>query len=316
VPDPLAVLEVLAATAAAAAAVLLLCGLPWRAPHPGRLAAGWVLGVGAGFYLGCRLLGPWPDWPPREDQARLLYLLFPAALGVELLAAFLGRLRWLAWPLRLLVAAGAGRVLLHDTTFLTDAAGTGAPEWTPAQAWLTLGGMAAVLAAVWALLAWRARRGPGFSVVLALALTCAGAAVTVMLSGYATGGQLGLPLAAALAGAAVASLALSGRPGVTAALGPGVVGLFAVVVIGHFFGELTWPHAALLFFAPLLCWLTELPYLRRLGPRLRGLLQVVMVAVPVAVAVVQARQKFAEDSRPSPGASEEPSLQDYMDFGK
>ena len=93
-----------------------------------------------------------------------------------------------------------------------------------------------------------------------------------------------------------------------------MVGLFAVVVIGHFFGELTWHQAALLFFAPLLCWLTALPYLRRLGPRRRGLAQVALV--PVAVAMAQARQKLVEDSRPPAGGSGEPSLQDYMDFGK
>src|SRR5262249_10274173 len=137
----------------------------------------------------------------------------------------------------------------------------------------------------------------------------------IMLSGYATGGQLALPLAAALVGATVASWALSGPTDVTGPLGLGVVGLFALLVIGRFFGQLTTGHAALLFAAPLLCWLPELPSIRRLRPWLRGLAQVVLVAVPVAVAGAQAQQKFAEASRPSPD-SKEPSIQDYMDFGR
>src|SRR5262249_27371713 len=138
----------------------------------------------------------------------------------------------------------------------------------------------------------------------------------VMLSGYASGGQMGLPLAAALVGAMVASLALVGPLDVNGILGLGVVGLFALLVIGRFFGQLATGHAALLFFGLLLCWLPEMPYVRRLGPRLRGLLRVVLVAVPVIIALTLAQQKHLKDSaRTSPG-SEEPSIQDYMDFGK
>ena len=57
---------------ASAAVVLLLCAWPWRAPHPKRLALGWVLGIGAGFYAGCAVLGFWPKWPLQVVQDRLL----------------------------------------------------------------------------------------------------------------------------------------------------------------------------------------------------------------------------------------------------
>jgi hypothetical protein len=86
--------------------------------------------------------------------------------------------------------------------------------------------------------------------------------------------------------------------------------------MGRFFGELTTVNAGLLFFGLLLCWLPELPYVRRLGPRLRGLLRIVLVAVPVAVALALAQQKFAADSGESAPGSKEPSIQDYMDFSK
>src|SRR5262249_39612847 len=82
---------------------------------------------------------------------------------------------------------------------------------------------------------------PGRSVPLAVTVACGGAAVTIMLSGYASGGQLGLPLTGALAGATVASFLLAGKPELQGLLGPGVVGLFALLIAGHFFSDLTTP---------------------------------------------------------------------------
>jgi hypothetical protein len=315
-PDPILILEAGAAAGVVAAGLLLVCGWPWRTPRPVQAAAGSVLGVAVGFFLGSWLLGVRPHWPPREDQDRLLFLLVPAVLGVELLAALAERLRWLAWLLRLLVAAGAARVLLHDTSYLTDLAGPGSSEWSPAQAWLILGGLAAVLAGAWGALGVLVRRTGGRSVSLALAAACAGAAVTIMLSGYATGGQIGLPLAATLAAATIGSLALAGRPQLDGLVGLGVVGLFALLVIGHFFGRLATAHAALLFLGPLLCWLPELPYVRQVGPRLRSLAALSLAAVPVVVALMLAQQKFVADSTQSSPGTPEPSLQDYMDYGK
>ncbi len=305
-PDPVLILEVLAVAAALAALAVFAGAALGRAPLGG------VLGAGAAFYVGCRLLGLWPHWPPREDQDRLLLVLLPAVLAIELAASFPRLPRRLVWVPRAAVAGAAAPVLLYQTTYLADLAGPGTREWTGAQAGLILGGLALALAAVWAALAVLVGRSPGRSVPLALALTCAGAAATVMLSGYATGGQLGLPLAAALAGAALAR-----RQAAPGLLGFGTVGLFAVLLIGRFFGQLTTAHAALLGLAPLLAWLPELPYARALPSRLRGLARVAVVLLPLALALTQARARFLEDSRrpTSPGTAE-PSLEDYMNFGK
>jgi hypothetical protein len=287
--------------------------------------------VGLGFAIGCWGLGIRPHWPPREDQDRLLLFLFPLLIGVELVATIPARRRWLAWLPRLVVAVGAAPVLLHNSIYLTDLAGPGSREWTPAQTGLILGGLAVGLLGVWGLLALLARRtcrssnhdagereprAGGRSIALAVAVACAGAAVTVMLSGYASGGQLGLPLAAALAGVLLASLALSYPPNVEGILSLGVVGLFAVLLIGRFFGTLTDGNAALLFFGLLLCWVPEAKYIRRLGPRPRSVLRVVAVALPVFAALTLAQQKFAGDSTKIAPDSREPSLQDYEAFGK
>jgi hypothetical protein len=99
-------------------------------------------------------------------------------------------------------------------------------------------------------------------------------------------------------------------------LGPGVVGLFALLIIGHFFGVLTWTNAALLFFAPALSAVPELPPLRRLNAKLRACLGVILTTIPVMIAIGLAQHKMAQDSfRPS-SDSQEPTLDDYMNFGK
>jgi hypothetical protein len=329
-PDPILILEAVAAAALTAAVLRLLCAWPWRTPRPALASAGSVLGVGLGFYVGCRLLGLRAHWPPQEDQGRFLLFLFPAIIGVELIAALAGRLRLLAWLLRFAVALCAAPLLLYNSSYLTELAGPGTREWTPAQTWVNLASLAAALMAVWVLLALLTRptwprpsvssesenSGAANSVPLAVAVACAGAAVTIMLSGYATGGQLGLPLAAALGGVVATSMVVRVTAGREGALGLGIVGLFALLIMGRFFGELTTVNAALLFFGPLLCWLAELPYIRRIGPWLRALLRLTSTTVPVAVALILAQQKFVADSaRTSPG-SQEPSIQDYLDFGK
>jgi hypothetical protein len=311
-PDPIEIFEASAAALAVAAVVLLLFG---KLGRPGWASAA---GVGVGFFVGAWLLEVCPHFPLKEDKDRWLLVLLPAAVGVEVAASFLRRLPWLAWPLRLVLAAGAAPVLLYGSVYLSDKGDPSSRKWGPEQTWLILGGMALALAAVWALLDRLARWGAAGTVPLALALASAGSGVTVMLSGYATGGQLGLPLAFALTGVTVAPWLLRGNQDLRGAVGVGIIGLFALLVVGRFFGELTTANAVLLFGAPLLGWLAELPALGRIGPRRRAFAGLSLAGLPVALALVLAFQKFnAVSARPSavPGTPE-PSIQDYLDFRK
>jgi len=76
-------------------------------------------------------------------------------------------------------------------------------------------------------------------------------------------------------------------------------------------------HTLVLFFAPLLCWLPELPYARKwLGPRVRVYLRLALVALPVIVVLILAQQNFAHNSAQTSTGSQEPSIQDYMDYRK
>jgi hypothetical protein len=316
-PDPLVIATATGVAAGIAAVLLLVCGWPRRKAQAVWFDAGWLLGVGAGFFAGCWALGNRPHWPPREDQDRFLAMVLPAVLVVELLAAIRHVPRSLVLPLRSAVAASCAGILLYGSSYLADVGGPGTQEWSPLQAWLILGGLALTLAGEWACLGSLARRVPGLSHAVCLAGTSAGAALTVMLSGYATGGQIGLPLAAAVLGAATAVLLLPRAARKTGPIGVAVVGLFSLLVIGHFFGELTAAHGILLFCAPLLGWLPELPYVRRMAVWARGLARVILVGLAVTGVVVHAQQKFTEATNGSADSEQpEPTIQDYGDPGQ
>ena len=119
---------------------------------------GWTMGIGVGFFVGCWVLGIRPHWLPREDLDRLLIVVLPAVVVVELMAVFPQTPRWLVWLFRLALVMSNGRVLLHGTSYLTDLTGPGTREWSPSLAWLILGGLAALEGAVWALLSLLAER--------------------------------------------------------------------------------------------------------------------------------------------------------------
>jgi hypothetical protein len=317
-PDPVLILISMGIAIAVSALIFVICAWPRRrAAGPSWINAGWVSGVCFGLLLGCWVLGIRPHWPPREALDRLLALVFPAVFLVELLAVFPKIARWLVWTLRLALVAGGARVLLHGTSYITDLAGPGTREWSPPLACVIFGGLAVLEAAVWALLSLLVRRAPGPSLPVCLAGASAAAAVTVMLTGYATGGQVGLPLAAAIMGATAAMLVLTRLSRGTGPLGVPIIGLFSLLVIGRFFGELTSVQAVSLFCAPLLGWFPELPYACRLPSWARGLARVILVAAVVSAVVILAQRKSDRDFQsPSEAGTEEPSVQDYVNFGK
>ena len=290
--------------------VLLLAAWPWRKPHPLRCKIGWVLALGAGFYAGCGVLGQWPRWPIPEDRDRFLVILWPLALAVEITGAAVPRPRWLAWLLRLSLAAAAAPVLLYNSVYLADLAGPQSAEWTPAQAAVILLGLAAAVAAVWGLLALLQARTSDRSASPVLVLSFLAAGATVMLSGYFKGGLLALPLAGALIGATLASFAAPAQPSASCFLGVGMIGLFAVLVIGRFFGALPTSSALCLGFAPLLAWISEVPGVRRLRASLRGAARLVFVAAPLVLIVINAQMRFTEASATG-SRTYEPSFDDY-----
>jgi hypothetical protein len=317
-PDPNLILKAMALAAAIAAVVVLLTGVPWRSPRWGIATAGGVLGAALGIGIGCWWLGISANWPPKEAMDRLLRVVLPSVVGVELVGAAAGKFRWPVWILRAMVAAIAARIVLDKSIYITDLSGPGSRQWDETLTPKILAGLAGALAFVWAALLLLLRRPGGRAVPFAVGGTCAAAGATVMFSGYATGGgQLGLPLGAAIAGAFIASLLLAGRRTTGGAVSFGIVGLFSYLLVGYAFAELTVTNAALLFFAPLACWLPEFPLIRRLPVWLRSSLGVLVTVVPVLIALHLAYEKFVADStKSSSDAPSDISPEDYMNFGK
>lgn len=287
-PDPVLYLQAMAAAASAGAALALAIGLVRPGASAARMNLACVGGMVLGLTLGYEVLRLWPAWPPANGLGRFLLIVFPAVVGIEAIAARERTPGWLAWCLRLALVASMGRILLHGSVYLVGAES----EWTAAQAVVSLSLSGAALAIAWTLLLWLARRAPGISIPLAIAQAglCAGA--VIMLAGYLTGGAAALPLAAALAGVAVASRLIGERHEMQGAIGIGIVGLFSLLFIGRFFGGLSTLSALGMFLAPLLCWATEIPALRTRKPWLVGSLRLALVAIPLIAVFVVAKREF------------------------
>ncbi|HVU87312.1 MAG TPA: hypothetical protein VHD36_08320 [Pirellulales bacterium] len=285
--DILVLAEAILVGALTAAAVMRL--IAYRARREG---ARWSWAIGAGVLAASGVTDQWPHWPPVEDRARFLTLQVPLTIVVESLAAAT-RSRRMAWLLRFALAAIAAPILLHNSVYLTVLDGRDAAEWSPVEATTILAGLAAMAVLIWAALTALAARTSTLAVYSVLILDAYAAAVTVMLSGYFMGGLLGLGLAGAMTGAAMAAYNRAPLPPVPGSLGMGVIGIFAVVVVGLFFGNLSTALAGCLLLAPLLAWAVELPRLSAFAPRWRGVQRLAWVGVPLIVALTIAERKFA-----------------------
>jgi hypothetical protein len=313
-PNPVSILIALAISAAFSASGVIAFRVFRRGAmgRAGPIVA--LAGVGAGVYAGLFFLGIRPRWPPREDLDRLLVWLLPLAISVEIAAACVPRLPWLARLLRAAAAALTAPLLLAGTVYVTDLAGAGSREWSLTQTWLAYFPAAAAGTALWVSTAHLAQRRPERTLPLCLAMVLAAAGMAVMLSGYATGGQLGFPFAGAVAASALVASKEQLRQIASGIAGIGVAGLVWLVAIGWLFGELSNVAAILLVAAPAAAWLAEI------RPRShwrwkRVVLQTMLVVAPAAAAVVLAQRQFQERSQPV-STQEAPGLHDYLELGR
>lgn len=294
-PDTFLMAKGILAAATVAGLFLLAIARPGKDSSPWRLAAGWVGGLGAGLYTGYAVLGEWPRWPPPEDRDRFLVILLPLALVVEAVAMLLPARRWIAWTLRISLAAAAAPILLHNSAYIADLDGpelSGTAEWNFAEAALVFVLSAVMLAGVWWLLARLQARTSHRAVSSVLALTTLACGVTVMLCGYLRGGFVALPIAGAIAGATLAAFTFVKQPPDNPCLGIGMIGLFTVRFIGRFFGSLPTSLAIILLLVPLLAWAGEIPLFRKLPPAARAAIGIAVVVVALILIVVWAQLRF------------------------
>ncbi len=262
-----------------------------------------VLAMGLGLAVGCDLLAMRWAWSPAKGLDRLLMIVVPMALGVELIAGIQRLPRWVTWFLRASLAAAIPRILLHGSVYLSGAG----HHWTQREAGVVLVLGSVLLAGTWGLLIWLSQRSGGISIPFALGLTTLSAGMTVMLAGYLKGGATAFPLAATIVATAVADKVISMRTkrpakrSSTAIIGIGVIGLFGVLFIGRFFGRLSTEFALGLLLTPLLCWATELSFLRHRKPWLVGSVRLVLVAIPLVVVLAVAKRDFDRNMAPLMG---------------
>lgn len=259
-----------------------------------------IMGIGIGLSTGYQVLGFRLAWPPTNGLDRFLTIVIPAAVAIELAAGFDSVPRWFAWSLRVSLAAAIPRILLHNSVYLRDSDFT----WAPWEACVILACCGGLVAVLWCLLAALNQRSPGVSIPLALSLTVQCAGITVVLAGYIKGGAAAIPLAATLTATTGAvwlfkKLACNSADNYESGIiGIGVVGLAGLLIIGRFFGELSTFSALTVPLAPLLCWATEIPFLRHRKRWVVGLTRLLLVAIPLLWVLIEAKINFDRDMAP------------------
>ncbi|MEI8020459.1 MAG: hypothetical protein WCH39_19810 [Schlesneria sp.] len=287
-PDPKLYLLAMAASAIASLLFVLVATAVARPASSKRLNIASILGISFGLAVGYNVLALRLAWPPVKGLDRFLLVIAPATIGIELIAGFSCIPRFVAWLLRICLAVAAPPILLQGSVYLRGS-GSDQDRWQSA-AQLVL--CSVLLIGTWRLLTWLSARSPGISIPLALAMTIQSAGLTIMMAGYIKGGAATIPLAAALVGTTVATELMRTRTSLSGVIGIGVVGLFGILFIGRFFGRLSTVCALTLLLAPLLLWVSEMPFLRHQKPWLVASLKLLLVAIPLAVVLVLAKQDF------------------------
>jgi hypothetical protein len=300
-PDPNLIAGAALAAAVVAALVMLVGVWPARKGRSGLATLLEVLAVGGGMAVGCRWVGVEPRFPPLEDQDRLLFVLLPMTGIVEILAAALSRRAWIGRVLRVLWALCVPALLLLGSGWLPAAWLPGgdpsAPStWTSHQALAMLAGLGVALALLWELLIRAAGRPCGFAVPAALGLVTTAAGVSVMLSGSASGGLIGLPFSGVAAGVLVVCLLFARMRATTGLVGIGTVLLFGVLMDGRFFGHLTTTNFVLLLVAPLLSCVAGFAPLSHFKAVPRFVALVILALLPAGAAAGLAYHAFAVDT--------------------
>lgn len=293
-PDPLLYGEAFAAAAVASLCCLLLLRRGTGRWQTSVAPCGGLVAVVVGSVVGLAVLGISPRVPPRNGLDRFLLIGLPSAFVVEFASALCLVKGAVASGLRLVAAALSGWVLLYGSAYLQPAN----HEWTAGEMYVSLACCTVGLFVAWEFAA-RLDEGkyvPAAPLSLALAICSAG--VLVMLAGYLKGGSAAFPLAAALVGYGLAQRLSANAIGRQGTLSFGIVGLFGLLFIGRYFGDLSTTDAVIVFAAPLAGWLSEYILGRSAVTWRRTVLHVLIVVVPLAIVLVQAKSRF--DSKLGP----------------
>lgn len=294
-PEPALYVQAMTAAALASAFCVLVMGrlfLHRARPTAANIVS--VVAMTAGLLTGYLVLQRQFAWPPGSALDRLLQIVLPIAIVIELLAAFDRVPRSAVWILRVGLAGAVPRIVLHNSVYLSRLE----QGWTTIQTGRILLMCAGILATEWYLLVLVARRRERVSVPIAIAAAMQCAGITVLLAGYVTGGAAALPFVAALVGVVLSCRLTHWTGALEGVLGVTLVGLFGLLLIGRFFSVVSTDRALMIFCAPLLCWVTELPVLRTRPAWLTGIIRLLLVMIPLTIVLILAKQDFNRDTLP------------------
>ncbi|HEX8521847.1 MAG TPA: hypothetical protein VF669_06285 [Tepidisphaeraceae bacterium] len=247
-----------------------LSAFPRRGP---RVTSAWGLAVAlaGGFTLAYFGITGKLRLPPKEAEGWLPHFAMLGALA-SIFASLLPRQRSLFFAYAVITVLGAMWLLLRPVE-------TNLPKQ---EFFVSLGVVAAGGLVWWFALERLATRVPGALVAAVLFITSIATALVLMNSGTQRFGQLSGSVAVVLAAALLLSwwlrlTASGGAVVVSAVLLPGLI------VAGHFYAEVTTPHALILAAAPISAWLGQLPGIRS---RRRLSYTISLVAVLAVLTVV------------------------------
>ncbi len=193
---------------------------------------------------------------------------------------------------RLVIVLGVALCVAAPVRFLS---GNVAHHWTIVEKFAHLSLLATTLGALWLLLASKGDEQPSVLRVPLLILVAVGAAIVVTLSGVLVYGLSAGAVGAAITGTALASLAATGWTNVQQRFSfsgiQGTAGLIAfslgsLIILGHFYSELSTLNAALLILS-LAATAAPLPKFITSGPAWQSLVARTMLCVLLlAIAVV------------------------------
>lgn len=239
---------------------------------------GWLVACAvASFWKAIDLLHPHVarDWVPWFVLAALIVVCLDYRHLPRRLSSFLRLALAIALPTR----------LLWSSVYF--------PQWSFWQDVCWIGGIGLALYAAWEFHGYRQRDSDTGFLTASLVLLVAGASsLTVAMSGSVIYGQLGGALTSALAGVLVAALIHRDAAEMQAAAGPLCIVLGSLLIIGHFFAELSAPHAVTLALAFLLS--GRLIRFRLQSRPVFSWLSAALVVLLVSAVVLNAGVRFAQ----------------------
>lgn len=304
-PDPWLYWKAMGIAATTSVVAVMMMLAMSRSINERRLNLTCIVGIGIGLVIGIALLALNLSWPPRNGLDRLLLIVIPTVLIIELVAGVNRFPRAAAWSLRIILSLATPRILLHGSVYLSLS-----DDWPTWRVITTIGFCGLGLALVWSLLAWLSKRRGGISISLALCIAIQCSGVAVMLAGYIKGGAAAIPFVATLLAVSIGlrvgtklaakqvTIENPNRYLPAGIVGIGVVSLFGLLFIGHFFGDISEPPAFTMLFAPLLCWVTEIPPLRNRRPWLVASCRLALVSIPLLIVIIAAKRDFDREMSP------------------